>query len=337
MEIIRGKAPLRISFAGGGTDLEPYSSEQGGMTLSTTIDKYAFGTLIPRTDNKIKIVSMDFGESVQYKVADHLPLNGTLDLLKAVVNKLAPGKGFDLIIECDAPPGTGMGSSGTVTVLVIGLLLEYLGGHMNPYKIAELAYNIEKEDLGIVVGRQDQYAATFGGFNFIEYKKDSRVVTPIRLRSETFNELESNIILCYMHLSRTPEDPVNIEVEQYINEKESVIKIMEDYKKLATEMKDNLLLGNLKEFIRLFKIVGEKKLNRSLLSGSTKIEKFIDCAESHKVKALKTLGASGGGYLLMICDIYNKRNLINALEKIGGTVVPLHFSSKGMECWRTNY
>jgi len=336
-QIIRGKAPLRISFAGGGTDLEPYSSEQGGVTLSTTIDKYAFGTLIPRSDDSIIIESMDFGQSVNYNTKDYLPLDGSLDLLKAVVNRLAPGKGFSLMIECDAPSGTGMGSSGTIAVLVIGLLLEYLGKHMGPYEIAEMAYEIEKNDIGIVVGRQDQYAATFGGFNFIEYLKDMTLVTPLRLRSETINELESNLVLCFMHQGRTSEDPVNIEVDQYQKDKDSVIKMFLEYKDLTYRMKNKLLLSDLNSFIELFRIAGESKINRSLLGGSEKIQSFIKCAYKHKARALKTLGAAGGGHLLVMCDVFNRKNLIAAMENQGGTVIPLHFSQEGMVCWRTSY
>ena len=337
MDVIRGKAPLRISFAGGGTDLEPYSSEQGGVTLSTTIDKYAFGTLIPRSDDSIIIESMDFGQSVKYNTKDYLPLDGTLDLIKAVVNRLAPGKGFTLIIECDAPPGTGMGSSGTVTVLVIGMLLEYLGKHLSPYEIAEMAYEIEKNDLGIVVGRQDQYAAAFGGFNLIEYSKHMTLVTPLRLINETINELESNLVLCFLHQGRTLEDPVNIEVEQYQKDKDSLIKIYLEYKNLVYRMKNKLLLGDLNSFIELFRIAGESKIKRSLLGASEEIQSFIECAYKHKVRALKTLGAAGGGHLLVVCDMFNRKNLINAMENQGGTVIPLHFSQEGMVCWRTSY
>ena len=337
MDVIRGKAPLRISFAGGGTDLDPYSSEKGGVTLSTTIDKYAFGTLIPRSDDSIIIESMDFGQTVKYNTKDYLPLDGTLDLLKAVVNRLAPGKGFTLIIECDSPPGTGMGSSGTVTVLVIGLLLEYLGRHMSPYEIAEMAYEIEKHDLGIVVGRQDQYAAAFGGFNLIEYSKEMTLVTPLKLRNVTINELESNLVLCFMQRGRTSEDPVNIEVEKYQKDKDSVIKMFSEYKNLAYKMKNKLLLDDLNSFIELFRIAGESKIKRSLLGGSEEIQSFIECAYKHKARALKTLGAAGGGHLLVICDVFNRKNLITALENQGGTVLPLYFSQEGMVCWRTSY
>jgi len=337
MQVIRGKAPLRVSFAGGGTDLEPYSSEQGGVTLSTTIDKYAFGTLIPRSDENIKIKSMDFSQSVKFTTKEHLPLDGTLDLLKAVVNRLAPGRGFTLIIECDSPPGIGMGSSGTVAVLVIGLLLECLGKHMSPYEIAEMAYDIEKNDLGIVVGRQDQYAAAFGGFNLIEYSKEMTLVTPLRLRNEIINELESNLVLCFLHKSRTKEDPVNIEVEQYHNDRDSVINMFSEYKDLTYEMKNRLLLGDINSFIDLFKIVGESKIKRSLLGGSKDIQRFIECAYKHKVRALKTLGSAGGGYLLAMCDVFHRKNLIAAMENQGGTVIPLHFSNDGMVCWRTSY
>jgi len=335
--VYRAKTPLRISFGGGSTDLEPYSSDHGGLTLSTTINIYAVGTLIPRNDDKIIIESLDFGVLVKYNTNEYIPLDGTLDLIKAVVNRVTPGKGFNLTIECSAPPGTGMGSSGSVAVLVIGLLYEYLGLNINKYEIAELAYDIEKNDLGIVVGRQDQYAAVFGGFNFIEYKKDNTIVNPLRLDPKMLNELETNLILCFMHQERSKEDPVNIEVEQYKKKQDKIIENFNILKQKTIEMKNNLLLGNLSKFIKTFSIEGQKKLERSILGKQKNIIKFIDCSISHNARAIKPLGASGGGYLLIISDYKNRKNLIGSLEKIGGTVMPVEFSKDGLLIWKTEY
>ncbi len=335
MQIIRGKAPLRISFGGGGTDLEPYSSEQGGVTISTTVDKYAFGTLIPRSDHKIIIESLDYNQLVKYYINEILPLDGTLDLLKAGVNRLAPGKGFTLLIECDAPPGTGMGSSGAIAVLVIGLLLEYLERHLNPYQIAEMAYEIEKHDLNFLVGRQDQYASAFGGFNFIEYTKSKTLVTPIRLRRELINELESHLILCYMHEKRTKEDPVNIEIKQFEKKDKEVIRYFSELKDLTHKMKDNLLLGEIDTFLSIFKKAGENKLKRSILGKSKTVSNFISCAFDNNARALKTLGSAGGGYLLIFSDYFRRKSLIESLEDVGGTILPLHFEENGLQTWRT--
>jgi len=179
--LIRAKAPLRISFAGGGTDVPPYPEKEGGCVLNATINKYAYGTLRPREDNQIKIESLDFGISVNYDVDEELIYDGKLDLVKAAIKKLEgqDSTGFDLFLHSNAPPGTGLGSSSTVMVALVGLLKEFKNMPLTDYEIANLAYIIERKELGIKGGLQDQYAATFGGFNFIEFLKDRVIVNPL--------------------------------------------------------------------------------------------------------------------------------------------------------------
>ena len=335
MLVIRGKAPLRLSFCGGSTDLEPYSSDKGGVTLSTTIDKFAFGTLIPRSDKEIKIISKDFGLSVHYKTDDILPLDGELNLIKATVNRLSPNKGFDLIIECDAPPGTGLGSSGTVAVLVIGLILEYMGNQLSPYKIAEMAYRIEVDDLKIIVGRQDQYAAAFGGFNLIEYSSQSTLVTPLRIINTILNELESNLILCFTKEGRSIDDPVNIEVNKYISGDKLILKKLKETKKLTYLMKNQLLLGNIEEFIDSFSYAGKLKITNLPIQLSSTLSKYIDILIKQKAGAFKPLGAAGGGYLAIFSNYMTRKGIIKALQDQGAIITPVRFTSKGMQVWRS--
>ena len=335
MQVIRGKAPLRLSFCGGGTDLEPYSNDKGGVTLSTTIDKFAYGTLIPRKDQKIKIISKDYGLSVNSNADDILPLDGELNLIKAAVNRLSPNKGFDLIIECDAPPGTGLGSSGTVAVLVIGLILEYMEKHASPYRIAEMAYKIEIEDLKITVGRQDQYAATFGGFNLIEYSADTTLVAPLRIMNQILNELESNLILCFTKEGRSIEDPVNIEVEKYIKGDKLILSKLDEMKKLTYIMKNQLLLGNVEKFIDSFCLAGKMKIKNLPIQPSPTLSKYIDILKKRKVRAFKPLGAAGGGYLAIFSDYISRKGIINSLQDQGALITPVRFTSTGMQVWRS--
>ncbi|MEI6795737.1 MAG: ATP-binding cassette domain-containing protein, partial [Methanomassiliicoccales archaeon] len=171
--LIRSRAPLRISYAGGGTDVSPYCDEHGGAVLSTTIDRYAYCTIKPREDKEVTVRSLDFNRQ-EHWIADPTMLNydGNLDLVKAVMKHFDIEQGFDMFLHCDAPPGSGLGSSSTVMVALIGAIAEWQGEPISLYNLAKLAYVLERKELGFAGGRQDQYAAAFGGFNFIEFRGD---------------------------------------------------------------------------------------------------------------------------------------------------------------------
>ena len=197
--IIRSKAPLRISFAGGGTDVPPYPEERGGAVLSTTIDKYTYSTLIPKKGKETKITSLDYDIVAKYNTDLDLVYNGELDLVKAVIRNMTAldQRGLNLFLHTDAPPGSGLGSSSTMVVALVGVFKHWLKKPLTPYEIAELAFKIERKDLGIPGGLQDQYAATFGGFNFIEFLGSTTIVNPLRISREVLNELEYHLMLCY--------------------------------------------------------------------------------------------------------------------------------------------
>src|SRR5690242_10987879 len=190
---IRAKAPLRISFAGGGTDVPPFPEREGGLVLNATINRYTYGTLEPRHDGQIAIESVDFGMATQFASTESPVFDGKLDLAKAAITKVVGathGGGFDLFLHSNAPPGSGLGSSSAMMVTLIGLLTEYRSLPLTDYEIAELAFRIERTELGIKGGLQDQYATTFGGFNFIEFDADRVLVNPLRIRPDIMLELE---------------------------------------------------------------------------------------------------------------------------------------------------
>ena len=188
--VVRSRAPLRLSFCGGGTDVAPYPEKKGGVVLSTTIDKYAYASLEPRRDLKFGIHSLDFDFVAKYPHPKKIALDGNLDLIKGVVRAFAPKRGAELYVHSDAPPGSGLGSSSTMAVAVVAALRTWLARSLTPYEMAELAYRVERVDLAIAGGRQDQYAAVFGGFNFIEFHSDATVVNPLRIAPDTLRELE---------------------------------------------------------------------------------------------------------------------------------------------------
>ncbi|MEP7027539.1 MAG: GHMP kinase, partial [Candidatus Eisenbacteria bacterium] len=230
--VVRSRAPLRLSFCGGGTDVSPYPEQRGGVVLSTTIDKYAYASVEPRRDARFGIHSLDFDFVAKYPHARKIALDGNLDLIKGVVRAFHPKKGADLYVHSDAPPGSGLGSSSTMAVAVVAALKTWLSRALSPYEMAELAYRIERVDLGIAGGRQDQYAATFGGFNFIEFHADSTIVNPLRIAPDTLHELEYRMVLAYLRQTRSSAKIIERQRASFEAGKREVVRALDDLKAL---------------------------------------------------------------------------------------------------------
>ena len=179
---LRGKAPLRVSFCGGSTDVSPYPENHGGVVLSTTINKYAYGTIRPRDDGWTLLYSLDYDSLLKIRVEDSPQFDGNLDLFKASIRYLHPKRGFDLFVHCDVPPGSGLGSSGTMASLLAGLISTHERLSLSNYEIADRAFKIERDELELLGDRQDEYAAVFEGFNLIEFYGDRTVVSPLRAK-----------------------------------------------------------------------------------------------------------------------------------------------------------
>ncbi len=332
---IRSRAPLRISFGGGGTDIEPYLSEKGGVVLSTTINRFSFGTLEPRSDQEIQIESLDVEMFSKFLASQKLVFDGKLDLVKAVLKKLKGWKqGFSLFLHSDAPPGSGLGSSSTMVVTLLGLFRQWLNLHWDNYDLANLAYEIERIDLGIRGGKQDQYAAVFGGFNFIEFYHDATIVNPLRIAPQILNELEYHLLLCYTGKTRLSGNIIASQVEGYLQKKESSLQALDELKAITIYMKNALLQGKLNLFGEL---LHEAWMNKKQLAGAItneKIDTLYHLAKSKGALGGKILGAGGGGYLLLYCP-YNRRHLILAeLEKMGVQATPFSFDTQGLTTWR---
>ena len=333
--IIRSKAPLRISFAGGGTDVSPYAEERGGVVLSTTIDKYAYATLRLRNDKNITVQSLDYDIMAKYRVDDELLYDGELDLVKAVLKNMANGngQGLDFFLHSDAPPGSGLGSSSTVVVALMGLIQRWKHLPMTSYDFAELAYHIERVDLGIKGGMQDQYAAVFGGFNFIEFGESSVIVNPLRIEADILNELQYSLLLCYTGRTRLSGNIINTQVNNYVSGETDVLAAMDELKSITIEMKNALLLGCLDDFGSLLHEAWiNKKKMASQITTST-IDILYETARKHGALGGKILGAGGGGYLLVYSPFDRKHIIAEELEKLGGQVVEFTFDFNGLTTW----
>jgi D-glycero-alpha-D-manno-heptose-7-phosphate kinase len=332
---IRSRAPLRISFAGGGTDIEPYLSEKGGVVLSTTINRYSFGTLISRTDQAIQVESLDVEMFARFMASQKLNFDGQLDLVKAVLRKFEGWKqGFSLFLHSDAPPGSGLGSSSTMVVTILGLFRQWLNLPWGDYDVANLAYEIERVDLGIRGGKQDQYAAVFGGFNFIEFYHDATIVNPLRIGLSIVNELEYHLLLCYTGKTRLSANIIATQVEGYLKKNESSLQALDQLKAITIAMKNALLQGKLNLFGEL---LHEAWIQKKQLAGAItneKIDTLYHLAISKGALGGKILGAGGGGYLLLYCP-YNRKHIIaHELEKLGGQITPFNFETQGLTTWK---
>lgn len=332
--IIRSKAPLRVSFCGGGSDVPPYPGLRGGVVLSTTICKYAYATLTPRIDDRISINSLDYGISDTYDAGTDLDYNGKLDLIKAVIRRMNNGNGLNIVLHSDVAPGSGLGSSSAVAVALVALLNHWLCLSLNKYEIAQLAFSIERQDLGIKGGLQDQYASAFGGFNFMEFLASSVVVNPLRIAPDILNELHYCLLLCYTGKTRLSSNIISDQIHSYIRRDADVIDAIEEMKKITVEMKNALLKGHLNEFGRLLDQAWQWKKRVSQKISDSDINCLYKKARQMGALGGKLLGAGGGGYLLLYCNPDRKYVISEELEKLGGEIMPFTFDRDGVQTWR---
>lgn len=329
----RARAPLRLSFCGGGTDVSPYPEEHGGCVLSATINHYAYATLRPRRDQRLTLASLDYDMVAKYDHPKRLKFDGQLDLLKAAVRALKVKRGADLWTHSDAPPGSGLGASSTLMVALLGVLREWLKLDLSPYDLAELAFRIERQDLHLAGGRQDQYAAAFGGFNFIEFLPDGTVVTPLKLRRETLEELEYRLLLCYMGQTRQSAKIIERQTKAYTSGKRATVNALESLKEQTHEMKRALLLGHIDGFGELLHQAWEHKKKLDDGISNTHVDMLYQVARRAGAIGGKMPGAGGGGYFLLLTQFDRRHRVAAELEKHGGQVVPFKFEARGMRSW----
>jgi len=337
--IYRSKAPLRIGLAGGGTDVSPYSDQFGGAILNATLSLHAHATIESLNDSKIIIQSIDKKEVQHFDWVNQLPITGELDLLKGVYNRIQkdhPFKmtGFKLSTFVDAPAGSGLGTSSTLVVAIIGAFVEMLKLPLGDYDIAHYAYEIERNDLQLAGGRQDQYAATFGGFNFMEfYANDKVIVNPLRIRQDYLNELENNLVL---YFTSTTRESAGIIMEQQRNVNEKNVKsidAMHQLKEQAKMMKEALLVGKLDEIGEILDYGFQQKKNMAANISNTGIEEIYAAVKRSGATGGKISGAGGGGFMIFYCPKNTRYQVIETLNTFGGRVNPYQFTQHGLTSW----
>lgn len=337
----RARAPLRLGFAGGGTDVSPYCDRFGGLVMNATIDMYAYANIATDEGKIIRFVAKDRDQVVEYLLTDHLPLDGTLDLHKAVYNRIIRdfNRGEPLALTLttysDAPAGSGLGASSTLVVAMIKAFVEMLNLPLGDYDIAQLAFQIERIDVGLSGGRQDQYAATFGGFNFMEFYAENRViVNPLRIKNWIISELESSMVLFYTGVSRESAHIIDQQTKNVRDNDADALQATHELRKEAIAMKESLLRGNLIDFANSMQQGWESKKRIAGMVSNSVIEKIVDTAHTAGAYAGKVSGAGGGGFIMFFVDPTRRLDVVRALRECDGQVFGCHFTNRGTEGWR---
>ncbi len=338
--LIRSKAPLRLGLAGGGTDVAPYSDLFGGAILNATISMYAFATIMPTDNGKIVFRSIDKNEEYSIKSSSKLLIDGKLDLLKGVYNRIVKDftkkpLSFEISTFVDAPAGSGLGTSSTLMVAILGAFCEWLKLPLGEYDIAHLAYEIERIDLGMAGGKQDQYSATFGGVNFMEFMKNDKViVNPLRVKDHHLAELANNLVLYYTETSRMSSAIIEKQQKNVREKNMKSIDAMHKLKEQAIMMKECLLKGNIDEIGKILDFGWKYK--KQLAAGVS--NKFIDdlylTAMKNGATGGKISGAGGGGFIFFYCPGNTRYKVIEALNAFGGQAKRYEFTTTGLSTWK---
>jgi D-glycero-alpha-D-manno-heptose-7-phosphate kinase len=334
--LFRAKAPLRVSFAGGGTDVSPFPEREGGLVLSATVNRYAHATLRPRTDGRIRVESLDLGAALEYGSEEPVDYEGQLGLIQAAIRRVAQlevPRGIDLFLHTAAPPGSGLGASSALIVSLIGVLAAYHKVALTDYELAHLAWEVERIDLGLKGGLQDQYSAAFGGFNFMEFTPEGVIVNPLRIKPEIANELESNLLLVFTGATRAGDHIIDDQTRRYEAFDSDAVEGLRMQKELASSMKEALLRGRLTEFGELMDTAwAYKKRMSPRISTPTIDEAYHEAMELGAVGG-KVTGAGGGGFMLFYCRPGCLHRVADRLRQMGLEPTDFAFDHEGLRTW----
>jgi len=332
--ILRSRAPVRIDFAGGWTDVAQFCRETKGKVLNAAINKYSYVTLFEKDHTEeIEIESADYHTFIEALDIKQIEYDGNIDLLKAAVKLYSSRGGFKLITQSNAPAGSGLGTSASMGVALVGLISRYSGNIMLPYEIAEAASMIERNELDIRGGKQDHYASALGGISFMEFHEENVQSSPIRLKREILMELEKNLVICYTGQSRLSGDIHKDVASNFSNKEMDTVGSIEKLKEIAESMKNALLNGNLHEFAGLLNQNWEcqKKLHPSVMNNE--IEKLFDIALKNGAVGGKAAGAGGGGCIIFYCERNKDHKVIEKLKESGATIIDFNFDFDGYQYW----
>lgn len=340
-KIIRSRSPLRLGLAGGGTDIKSFYEKYGGAVLNATVNLYACCTLKPKNNGKILFVASDMEESFESDLVNYIEPTGPLKLHKAIYNHIVKNYNdnkpisHEVITYCDVPAGSGLGSSSTLVVSIVKSYVELLSLPFGDYDISRVACEIERGDLGLRGGLQDQYAATFGGFNFMEFFKDNRVViNPLRVRRWIVSELEQSLILYNTGTSRESDNIIQSQDKKIKESSDVTIDAMLRIKQEAVSMKEHLLKADFEEIARSVREGWSAKKSASGSISNSEIDAIYDKVMDAGAMAGKISGAGGGGFMMFLVRPSKRMEILRLLNNEGsGTIFPCHFVEEGTNSW----
>ncbi|MBZ8140424.1 dehydrogenase [Rubrivivax gelatinosus] len=336
----RARAPLRLGLAGGGTDVSPFSDEHGGVVLNATIDLYAQAIIEPMDDGQITFIAQDREERVtldsESVLADIDPLRLHRGIYNRIVRQFNGGRplSFKLTTFADAPAGSGLGTSSTMVVCIVQAFSEWLRLGLGEYEIAHLAFEIERLELKLAGGKQDQYAAAFGGFNFIEFGAGDKVlVNPLRVKEWVLNELEASTVLFYTGQSRESARIIEQQIEASKDRASASLAAMFELKKDAVAMKEAVLRGDLTAYAQILARGWQAKKKLAQAVSNPEIDRIYDGALSAGALAGKISGAGGGGFFMFFVPPQHRMSVIRQLQTHQGQVMNFHFTPVGVQSW----
>jgi D-glycero-alpha-D-manno-heptose-7-phosphate kinase len=339
--IVRARAPLRLGLAGGGSDVAPYCDLYGGYVLNATIDRYAYAVIKPLEEPVVRFIATDQQKKAVCPIAEPLKLDANLDLHKAVYREIIDtyNQGRPLPLElstfCDAPAGSGLGSSSTLVVAMVRAFVEMLNLPLDDYAIAKLAFKIERIDCGLQGGRQDQYSATFGGFNFMEFYEDNRaVINPLRIKNWVICELEASLVLFYTGVPRQSAVIIAAQSAGVASGDSRAIEAMHGLKREALVMKECLLKGDFAGIADSMRSGWESKKRSASAVSTPHVEEIYDAAIGAGALAGKVSGAGGGGFMMFYVPPDRRMSVIRRLSGFEGQVSNCHFTKTGSQAWR---
>lgn len=338
--LIRSKAPLRLGLAGGGSDLSSYSDIYGGLVLNATINLYAYCFIEEIDRDEIIINSLDTKCFKTYPLEKQLTIDGDASLIKGVYNRIVRDygietPGFRITTYNDAPIGSGLGTSSSMVVSILKAFIEWQSLPLGDYETSRLAYEIERKDLALKGGKQDQYAAAFGGFNYMEFHKDDLViVNPLKIKRWIIDELEASMVLYFTGRSRASAAIIKEQSENTRSGNQEAIDAMHAIKQSAIDMKHALLKGDMHAFAEILGQGWKNKKKMASAITNPMIQEAFDTAIQAGALSGKVSGAGGGGFIMFMVDPMNKKNVIDALGKLNGFVMPFQFTDGGAHGWK---
>ena len=329
---VRSRAPVRISFGGGGSDLTHYFENSSGAVINTAVSIYSHGVMRVRDDSRIIISSLDLNETLTASnLKDALSQKGAFGLIQSLMHVVQPKYGFELCLNSDFPVGSGLGGSATLSAVVLGCFNMLRIDQWNQHELAEIAFQAERLHLGIAGGWQDQYAAVFGGFNFIEFHADENIVSPIRLQSDIALELEESLVLCDTGIDHHSGNIHDHQKETMASE--SVLKMVKKNVELTYSTRKYLLRGDLVKFAECLDAAWRLKRNFSSMISSDHIDAIYEGALENGALGGKLLGAGGGGFFIFYVPPFKKHTLMAYLTSKNLTIQPFRFEPDGLKTW----